>query len=39
MIKLDAIGKTCPLPIIMLKNALKDITEGEVELLVDNEIS
>ncbi|MGL4402547.1 MAG: sulfurtransferase-like selenium metabolism protein YedF [Fusobacteriaceae bacterium] len=39
MIKLDAIGKTCPLPIIMLKNALKDIPVGEVELLVDNEIS
>lgn len=39
MIKLDAIGKTCPIPVIMLKNALKDIPEGEVELLIDNEIS
>lgn len=39
MIKLDAIGKTCPLPIIMLKNSLKDILEGEVEITIDNEIS
>lgn len=39
MIKLDAIGKTCPIPIIMLKNALKDILEGEVEISIDNEIS
>ncbi|MGL4980685.1 MAG: sulfurtransferase-like selenium metabolism protein YedF [Fusobacteriaceae bacterium] len=39
MIKLDAIGKTCPLPIIMVKNALKDISEGEIEITIDNKIS
>lgn len=39
MIKLDAIGKTCPIPVIMLKNALKEIEFGEVEIKIDNEIS
>lgn len=39
MIKLNAIGKTCPIPVIMLKNALKERVEGEFEITVDNEIS
>ena len=39
MIKVNAVGQTCPIPIIMTKNALKDIEEGEVEVLVDNKIS
>lgn len=39
MIKVDAIGKTCPIPIIMTKNALKDIEEGQVEVSVDNKVS
>ena len=28
MIKVNAIGKTCPMPIIMTKNALKEIEEA-----------
>jgi selenium metabolism protein YedF len=39
MIKVDAIGKLCPAPIIMTKKALKEIEEGEIEVLVDNTIS
>lgn len=39
MIKVDAIGQVCPVPIIMTKNALKDIDEGQVEVSVDNKIS
>ena len=39
MVKVDAIGQVCPVPIIMTKNALKDIEEGQVELSVDNRIS
>ena len=36
MVKVDAIGQVCPVPIIMTKNALKDIEEGQVEVSVDN---
>lgn len=39
MIKVNAIGQTCPIPVIMTKNALKEITEGSVEITVDNKIS
>lgn len=39
MIKVDAIGQVCPVPIIMTKNALKEIKEGKVEVSVDNKIS
>lgn len=39
MIKVDAIGQVCPVPIIMTKNALKEIEEGQVEVSVDNKIS
>lgn len=39
MIKIDAIGKTCPMPVIMTKNALKEISEGTIEVSVDNKIS
>lgn len=39
MIKVDAIGQVCPVPIIMTKNALKNIEEGQVEVSVDNKIS
>ena len=39
MIKVNAIGQTCPVPIIMTKNALKGIEEGQVEVAVDNKIS
>lgn len=39
MVKVDAIGQVCPVPIIMTKNALKKIEQGQVEVCVDNEIS
>lgn len=39
MIKVNAIGQTCPIPVIMTKNALKEITEGSIEVTVDNKIS
>ena len=39
MVKVDAIGQVCPVPIIMTKNAVKDIEEGQVEVSVDNRIS
>lgn len=39
MIKVDAVGQVCPVPIIMTKNALKKIEEGQVEVSVDNKIS
>ena len=39
MIKLNAIGQTCPIPVIMTKNALKEITEGSIEVSIDNKIS
>ena len=39
MVKVDAIGQVCPVPIIMTRNALKDIEEGQVEVSVDNRIS
>ena len=39
MIKVDAIGQVCPVPIIMTKNALKKIEEGKVEVSVDNKVS
>lgn len=37
MIKVNAIGFVCPVPVIMTKKALNEINEGEVEVLVDNE--
>ncbi|WP_432204457.1 sulfurtransferase-like selenium metabolism protein YedF [Cetobacterium somerae] len=39
MIKVNATGQTCPIPVIMTKNALKNITEGIVEVSIDNKIS
>ena len=39
IIKIDAIGDKCPLPVIKTKNALKEIESGVLEVLVDNEIS
>ncbi len=35
----DARGQVCPVPIIMTKKALKEIEEGTIETLIDNEIS
>lgn len=35
----DALGQKCPMPVIMTKNAIKDLGEGELEVWIDNEIS
>lgn len=37
MLKVNAVGFVCPVPVIMTKKALNEIAEGEVEVLVDNE--
>ena len=40
MIKVNAIGDTCPIPVVKTKNAIKELAgAGEVEVLVDNEIA
>ena len=40
MIKIDAIGQSCPIPVIKTKKAIRTIVgEGSVETLVDNEAS
>ena len=40
MIKIDAMGLACPIPVIQTKKALKNLNEsGSVETLVDNEAS
>ena len=40
MIKIDAIGMACPIPVIQTKKAIRNIeVDGSVETLVDNEAS
>ncbi len=39
MIRVDAIGLTCPMPIIKTKKALKGVESGKVEVSVDNDTS
>ena len=40
MIKVNAIGDACPLPVVKAKNAIKELGgSGVVEVLVDNEIA
>lgn len=40
MIKVNAIGDTCPIPVVKTKNAIKELGgAGTVEVLVDNEIA
>lgn len=40
MIRVDAIGDACPIPVVKTKNAIKELKgPGEVEILVDNEIA
>ena len=40
MIKVDAMGQACPLPVVMANKALKERKDGEsVEVHVDNEIA
>lgn len=35
----DARGMSCPLPVIETKKALKEVGQGQLEVLVDNEVS
>ncbi len=40
MIKVNALGDTCPIPVVKAKNAIRELNgPGQVEVLVDNEIS
>ena len=40
MIKVNAIGDACPIPVVKTKNAIKELAgAGTVEVLVDNEIA
>lgn len=40
MIKVNALGDTCPIPVVKTKNAIKELNgAGVVETLVDNEIA
>ena len=40
MIKVNAMGDTCPIPVVKTKNAIKELKgSGEVMTLVDNEIA
>lgn len=40
MIKVNALGDVCPIPVVKTKNAIKELQgAGEVETLVDNEIA
>lgn len=40
MIKVNALGDTCPIPVVKAKNAIQELHgSGQVEILVDNEIA
>ena len=40
MVKVNAMGDACPIPVVKTKNAIKQLQQpGEVEVLVDNEIA
>ncbi|RMG04995.1 MAG: sulfurtransferase-like selenium metabolism protein YedF [Nitrospirae bacterium] len=39
MVKIDARGLGCPKPVVMADDALQKLSEGTVEVLVDNEAS
>ena len=40
MIKVNAIGDNCPIPVIKTKKAMQEVTGAEtIEVLVDNEIA
>lgn len=40
-IQVNAMGESCPIPIVMTKNAVKELGEagGKIETAVDNEIA
>ncbi len=37
--QIDARGKGCPIPVMMAEEALSKLTEGIIDVLVDNEES
>jgi tRNA 2-thiouridine synthesizing protein A len=37
--KVDARGLSCPQPVLMALSKMKELSEGEIEVLVDNEVS
>lgn len=39
MKQVNAIGDACPLPVIKTKKSLAEITEGQLEVLVDNDVA
>lgn len=39
IIKVDARGLACPEPVILTKNALSEIGQGDVIVLVDSEVA
>ena len=40
MVKVNAMGDACPIPVVKTKNAIKQLQQpGELEVLVDNEIA
>ena len=40
MVHINAMGDTCPIPVVKTKNAIRDLNgSGQVEVLVDNEIA
>lgn len=40
MVTINAMGDTCPIPVIKTQNAIKALTKAEeVEVLVDNEVA
>lgn len=39
-VTVNAMGDTCPIPVVKTRNAIKELSEsGEIEVLVDNEIA
>ena len=39
IVRLNAIGDACPLPVIKTKKAMAELNSGRIEVLVDNEIA
>jgi tRNA 2-thiouridine synthesizing protein A len=37
--KVDARGLSCPQPVLMALSKMKELSVGEIEVLVDNEVS
>lgn len=39
MIKINAMGKQCPIPLVMLKNSIKEHGQNQYQITVDNKIA